>query len=71
MSDTYFIHLNQNLEPKCRLRCFFLTLMLGQLNGHCIERNVFLPTTIKSHVVKIAITWSKRPDENNNIGLVY
>ena len=31
----------------------------------------FLPTTIKSHVVKIVITWSIRPDENNNIGLVY
>ena len=31
----------------------------------------FLPTTIKSHVVKIVITWSIRPDENNNIGIVY
>ena len=31
----------------------------------------FLPTTIKSHVVKIIITWSIRSDENNNIELVY
>ena len=31
----------------------------------------FLPTTIKSHMVKIVITWSISPDENNNIGLVY
>ena len=30
----------------------------------------FLPTTIKSHVVKIVIMWSLRPDENINIGLV-
>ena len=45
--------------------------MLAQLNGQCIQRKVFLPTTIKSHVVKIAITWSISPDENNNIGLVY
>ena len=30
----------------------------------------FLPATIKSHVVKIVITWSISPDENNNIGLV-
>ena len=32
---------------------------------------VFLPTTIKSHVVKIVITWSICPEENNNIRLVY
>ena len=31
----------------------------------------FLPTTIESHVVKIVITWSISPDENNNIGLVF
>ena len=37
--------------------------MLAQLNGHCIE--------IKSHMVKIVITWSISPDENNNIELVY
>ena len=30
-----------------------------------------LPTTIKCHMVKIVITWSIRPDENNNIGLGY
>ena len=30
-----------------------------------------LPPTIKSHMVKIVITWSISPDENNNIGLVY
>ena len=30
-----------------------------------------LPTTIKSHVVKIVITWSISPDKKNNIGLVY
>ena len=29
------------------------------------------PTTIKSQVVKIVITWSIRPNENNNIELVY
>ena len=26
-----------------------------------------MPTTIKCHVVKIVITWSINPDENNNI----
>ena len=39
--------------------------MLVQLNGH------FLPTTIKGHMVKIIITWSISPYENNNIGMVY
>ena len=29
-----------------------------------------LPTTIKSHMVKIVIAWSISLDENNNIGLV-
>ena len=45
--------------------------MLAQRNGHCIEQKVFLPATIKSHVVKSVITWSISLDENNNIGLVY
>ena len=71
MSDTYFTYSNQNIELKYCLRCFFLTEMLAQLNGHCIERKVFMPTTIKSHMVKNVVTWSIRPDENNNIGLVY
>ena len=35
--------------------------MLAQLNGHCIDRKIFFPTTIKSHVVKIFITWSISP----------
>ena len=35
--------------------------MLAQLNGHCIDGKIFLPTTIKSHVVKIVITWSISP----------
>ena len=37
-------------------------------NGQHMEQNV-LPTTIKSHVVKIVITWSISLDENNIIGL--
>ena len=32
-----------------------------------MEGKVFLPTTIKSHMVKIVITWSISPDENNSI----
>ena len=43
MSDTYFTYSNQNLELKYCLRCFFLTKMLAQLNGHCIERKGFGP----------------------------
>ena len=69
MSDTYFTYSNQNLELKYCLRCFLLTKMLAQLNGHWAEG--LWPTTIKSHVVKIVITWSIRLNENNNIELVY
>ena len=49
MSDTYFTYSNQNQELKYRLRCFFLTKMLAQLNGHCIERKVFAHHNKKSH----------------------
>ena len=31
----------------------------------------FLPTTIKSHLVGIVITWSISQDENDNIGQVH
>ena len=33
----------QNLEVKYRLRCFFLTKMLAQLNGHCMSGRCFAP----------------------------
>ena len=31
----------------------------------------FVPNTIISHVVKIVITWSIKPNVNNNIGRVF
>ena len=66
MSDTYSIYLNQNLELKCRLR-WYVNVGSAQWALHWAE--VFLPTTIKSHMVKIFIIWSISPYENNNIGL--
>ena len=70
MSDTYSTYLNQNLELKYRLRLFFFSRKCW-LSSMDIALRGILPTTIKSHVVKIVITWSISPDENNNIGLVY
>ena len=61
MSDTYFTYSNQNLELKYRLRCFFLTKMLAQHNGHCIEQKVFCPgkgwggTLIFSHICRLGL----------------
>ena len=54
---------NQNLEIKYCLDDFFSCKcwLRSQLTGHCIDRKIFLPTTIKSHVVKIVITWSISP----------
>ena len=53
------------------LRCFFPHENVGSAQWTLHRAEGFLPTTIKSQAVKIVITWSIIPDENNNIGLVY
>ena len=49
----------------------FSHLNVGSAQWTLHLAEVFLPTTMKSHMVKNVITWSISPDENNNIGLVY
>ena len=49
----------------------FYHVNVGSAQWPLLLAEGFLPTTIKSHMVKIVITWSISPDENNNIGLVY
>ena len=40
---------------------------MALFNGHCMEWKIFCPPLLK---VKIVITWSISPDENNYIGRV-
>ena len=65
MSDTYSTYPNQNLELKYCLRMTFSHVNVGsaQRTLHRAEGVKTLPTTIKSHVVKIVITWSISRDE--------
>ena len=58
-------------RAKISFKMLFLTYMLAQLNGHCIERNNFAQHNKKARGQNYQNTWSISSDENNNIGLVY
>ena len=51
-------------RAKISLKMFYSEVNIGYFQWiYCVEWTFFLPTTIKSHVVKIVITWSISPDE--------
>ena len=58
-------------RAKMSLKMFFHTLIMTQLNGHCIEQKVFAHHRKKSRGQRRIKSWSISLDEINNIGLVY
>ena len=70
MSHHYSTYPNQNLGAKISFKMTFYHVNVGSAQWPLHRAEGFLPTTIKSHVVKIVITWSIGPDENNHIGVV-
>ena len=68
MSDAYS---ESKTRAKISFKMLFSHINVGSAQWTLYGTVSFVPTTIKNHVVKIVITWSIRPDENNNIGLVY
>ena len=71
MPDTYSTYPNQNLELKYRLRCFFSRKCWPSSMDIALNGRFFANHNKKSigqnryHVVNY------KPDENNNVGLVY